>query len=70
MQYRGSVYGGPVADVVVVVVVVAAAVAVVVAVAPVELVSAPRRTPPGAGPRCSSNYLWLSDALWQLKGKH
>ena len=46
MQYRGSVYVGPVADVVVVVVVVAAAVAVVVAVAPVELVSAPRRTPP------------------------
>ena len=45
MQYRGSVYVGPVADVVVVVVV-AAAVAVVVAVAPVELVSAPRRTPP------------------------
>ena len=53
-----------VADVVVVVVVAA------VAVAPVELVSALRRSPPGAGPRCSSNYLWLSDALWQLKGKH
>ena len=61
MQYRGSVYVAPVADVVVV---------AAVAVAPVELVSAPRRTPPGAGPRCSSNYLWLSDALWQLKGKH
>ena len=60
MQCRGSVYVAPVADVVV----------VVVAVAPVELVSAPRRSPPGAGPRCSSNYLWLSDALWQLKGKH
>ena len=64
MQCRGSVYVAPVADVVVVVVV------VVVAVAPMELVSAPRHTPPGAGPRCSSNYLWLSDALWQLKGKH
>ena len=43
MQCRGSVYVAPVADVVVVVVVVAAA---VVAVAPVELVSAPRHTPP------------------------